>query len=417
MSKSIKIFLPALLTIIMVAAGLFCCHPDKGKPGKNVVFIVIDTLRADHLGCYGYFRDTSPNIDAFAGESVKFNRAYSHSPWTMPSVGTMFTSLHPRDHGIVEWRNSLEKKFYTIAEHFDDTGYKTIGITSHICFEKKYGFHQGFDKYHKEILKKGDSRNLASSDMVSDLAIKALGRYGEKPFFLFLHYFDPHNTYLQHKGFKFSKTLEGAYDSEIAFTDHHLGRVLDHLKSKNMLDNTIVAIVADHGEEFGDHGGRRHTRTLYDEVLRVPMLIKAPGFKPGQVDHVVPLIDIAPTLCSLAGISIPNQFHGAAFPFNENGFTLSEDREVIAEAKYKADKRGVVQGSLKFIHDRVSNTVELFDLLSDPKEQTNLAKDQEQVVDELNSKVELFYSKPGHEAGKSALDDQMKQKLESLGYL
>lgn len=431
-------------TISTIIFSLSGCEKKPTVP--NVLIICVDTLRADHLGRYGYSRNTSPNIDKLAKESALFTRAYSHSPWTKPSVASIFTSLNPKDHGIVGWENPLQERFLTIAEHFKENGYHTEGYVSHITFTPEYGFSQGFDVWNEEVLDKPDlHKKKCVSKELSDLAIAALNPSRSKPFFMFLHYFDPHNDYIPQKDFVFGKRQIDLYDGEIAFTDHHIGRVLKHLNKTGLIKNTIVVFVADHGEEFRDHGGLRHSKTLYEEVLHIPLIIRVPGFKPIRNDTVISEMDIAPTLCNLVNIPVPSEFKGKAINFESNMFNPRIDRIIIAEVfkkvimarsnkgkrKYfryrgqdasdyfnkKVDKRGVIDGKWKFIHNRDNETFEFYNLVADPKEQNNLYTEKSQRAMRLKALLHQYYLGPIEKAPWTEMDVEMKEKLKNLGYL
>ena len=172
---------------------------------RNVVLIVIDTLRADHLGAYGHARATSPRIDAFARESAVFERAYSHSPWTMPSVASMFTSLEPKDHGIADWKQPLDRGLLTLAEVLQARGFRTEGYVSHGVLSRLYQFDQGFDVYDASVVEGRLPREITTAREVTDLALQALERPLPEPFFLWVHYFDPHDAYLKHDGHDFGE--------------------------------------------------------------------------------------------------------------------------------------------------------------------------------------------------------------------
>ena len=247
----------------------------------------MDTTRADHIGSFGYERDTTPHLDRLAKQSTLFEQAYSHSPWTMPSMASMFTSLPPRDHGIVRWEQPLPTALITLAEHLQEHGMRTAAFVSHVIFQPEYNYNQGFEHYDDSVLKKGRPVQISSAKEISDLAISWIEENSDEPFFTWLHYFDPHSHYFGHPEFDFGSEAIDRYDSEIRYTDEHIGRVLGTLEQLDLWDNTIIIFVADHGEEFLDHGGRRHTKTLYNEVVRIPLTVYVPGFRPARIDTVV----------------------------------------------------------------------------------------------------------------------------------
>ena len=419
MKQSTGVVIFALVLLAAIGVCLATVDQAPAPRAKNVVFIVIDTLRADHLGVYGYERNTSPNIDRFAARGAVFDTAYSHSPWTMPSVASMFTAMPPSGHGIVNWRQPLSPKLLTLAEYLQESGFHTEAVVSHVIFRPKYHFDQGFDAYDYSVLAKGPSKYVSTAREVSDRAVAALDRMseGEQPFFLWLHYFDPHNEYLPHEGFDFGDKDVDLYDSEIAFTDRQLGRVFDKLTELDRWDDTVVVLIADHGEEFRDHGGRHHTRTLYNEVIRIPLIVAVPGFVPQRIEPVVAESDVAPTLVQLIGLPIPQPFVGRIFPFERDRFRVARDRSVIAETLHKADKRGVRQGRWKWIHDREKGTFQLFDEVDDFGEHTNLIDAHPDVARRLAIEVFQHYGAGRRLADEEEMTEQLTEQLKALGYL
>jgi arylsulfatase A-like enzyme len=383
----------------------------------NVVFIVVDTTRADHIGSYGYRRDTTPHIDRLAEKSTVFEQAYSHTPWTMPSVASLFTSLPPRDHGIVKWEQPLALEHLTLAEHLQAHGFLTAGFVSHLIFFPEYRFNQGFEHYDVSVLREGDPVELTTSREISDLAIRWLREEAHDPFFLWLHYFDPHGVYLQHEPYVWGDQAIDRYDSEIRHTDEQIGRVLSSLETLGMADDTIVVVVADHGEEFGDHGGIRHSKTLYDEVVRIPLVIYVPGFSPRRIDTIVSESDVAPTLCRLLGLPVPASFAGRAFAFDDDSFRVEEHRTVFMETLRLADKRGVRDGRWKLVIDRETGARMLFDLARDPGEKRNMTAERADVVARLERAIAEHYAQGRTQVDEHELSEPLREQLEALGYL
>jgi arylsulfatase A-like enzyme len=406
----------AALPVLVVAILLAGCSGHPAEP-TNVVFIVVDTLRADHLGCYGYTRPTTPNLDRLARQATVFERAYSHSPWTMPSVASMFTSLPPRDHGIVSWEQRLPLAHLTLAEHLRTHGFRTAGIVSHVILRPEYNFDQGFEYYEDAVLEEGNPVDISSSAEVSDAAISWLHEEARAPFFLWLHYFDPHARYLQHPFPAYGSRPVDRYDSEIRHVDEQLGRVLDALRALELWDDTVIVFVADHGEEFRDHGGTEHSTTLYDELVRIPLIVHVPGFAPQRVESVVSESDIAPTLCRLLDLPVPTRFGGRSLAFDETSFRVEQDRTVFMETLRKADKRGVRYGRWKLIHDRETGKRMLFDLEEDPSERRNVIEEHPAVAESLERAIAEHYARERTPVEERALPDRLREQLEALGYL
>ena len=300
---------------------------DPNPP--NVIIIGLDTLRADRLGCYGYARPTSPNMDAFAQKGILFEQAIASAPWTTPSFASIFTGLHPSRHqaGLFSKGFALNSHFVTLAEQIRATNRLTAAFTEGVCVRSQFGFSQGFDQYSDGVAP--DKQESGTVEKTMKDAVAWLDSYGHLPFFLFVHTYECHMPYMAPStwGLMFAtsdcadKAEDGVdwavteeekryvsdlYDGEIAYTDHWVGYLLDELKARQLLENTIVAIFADHGEEFWEHGGTGHVTTLYDEVLHVPMILYIPWEMsvPMRVKEQVAVTDLFATLHDLLGLPL-----------------------------------------------------------------------------------------------------------------
>jgi arylsulfatase A-like enzyme len=301
--------------------------------------VVVDTLRADRLGCYGAERDTSPSLDALARGGVRFERAYATAPWTKPAVASMFTGLYPAAHGAGRVKNALPEGARTLAEILREAGYRSAGVVSHDVVRAVNGFAQGFDRY---LESEAGGHDHVSTPGVTEQALAELADLaaGDAPFFLFVHYFDPHYNYKRHPGVGFAAEragrLDGSqplvslrrwgedlsdaelgflrdlYDEEIRFTDAGIGRLLEGLERSGRGGNTYVVATADHGEAFLEHGWLGHTRSLYDVLLRVPLLVRGPGLDPRVVEEPVSLVGLLPTVLDLLGVEPPQGLHGVS---------------------------------------------------------------------------------------------------------
>jgi arylsulfatase len=308
-----------------------CAHErdaSRPAPARNLIVYLVDTVRADHLGCYGYRLPTSPALDAFALEAVLFENAYAQSSWTKPAVASIFTGLRPWRHGANQRRQRLADEAVTLAEILAAAGYRTAGFITNPNVGGAFGFRQGFERYHAE-------REEQSGESVRRAAFDWLEARGEdaRPFFLYLHTVEPHSPYrdaLDRAG-EFGARLadpqiglrrhlralgDGSlraapetvselvalYDAEVAAADTSFGALLDELGRRGLADETIIVFVSDHGEEFADHGGFEHSRTLYEEVLRVPLIVRAPGFAPRRVAASAQHVDLLPTLLDLVAV-------------------------------------------------------------------------------------------------------------------
>lgn len=378
---------PLVLACAFAAAT---CAP-QAPPRLNILVVSIDTLRADHLGCYGYGRPTSPAIDAFAARSTLFENAHSSASWTLPSFASLFTSLYSTTHGCWKVDSRLESEHDTLAEHLRDAGWDTSLVVPHMFLSGQYGLQQGFVHVDDTLVRTAtESNKVVSSPAMTEKASAWLERKKrspeQSPFFLWVHYFDPHDLYLPHEGVseQFGTTEEiDLYDGEIRFVDDHVGRLLAKVDELYGLDKTVVAIVADHGEEFGEHGHRRHGYSLYQEAVRIPLVIHAPGMKPGRVQDLVSNIDFMPTLLELAGVAPRGRMEGRSLaPFLRGG-TLPP-RGALSEVRWHDDQdmRCWREGDLKLHEDRSKGGErdELYDLGADPKERTNLLETRTELV-------------------------------------
>ncbi len=415
----------ALLVPLALCALVACGRGGTNAPpapplaprARNVVLIVIDTLRADHLGTYGYARGTSPRIDAFARQAAVFERASSHSPWTMPSVASMFTSLEPKDHGIADWKQPLDARLLTLAEVLRARGFRAEGYVSHGVLSRLYQFDQGFDVYDSSVVEGRLPREISTAREVTDLALRALERPLPEPFFLWVHYFDPHDAYLKHPGHDFGERPHDRYDSEIAWTDAQVGRLLDGLERRGLMSSTAVALLSDHGEGFGAHRHLQHTVTLFEELLRIAFVLRVPGVAGQRVDDVVRAIDLAPTLLSLLGLPAPPEFKGLTVELRGGRFQASPARPVVAETQRFADLRALRLGRFKLIQDRAQGRARLFDLEADPDEQRNLARIQPDVVERLQGLLDAHYAGGSWSAPRRELPPDLERDLRSLGYI
>jgi arylsulfatase A-like enzyme len=426
--------LPALALFGLLAAGIVAglvagsggttAEPEswdtpvpKG-PAKNVVLIIVDTLRAQSLDTYGYERPTSPNMTRFFEHGVVFERAYTHAPWTKPSIATILTGRAPRDHGITQWEAVLDAKHVTLAEHTKDHGFETTAYVSHHALDPKTShFQQGFDVFDISIVKKGDPHKVISSADITDLGIAYLQDAPDEPFFLMLHYFDPHSYYQQHPDFVFGDTPLDKYDSEIAFFDHHLGRLFDALVAGGHMQDTVVALVSDHGDEFEEHGGKEHTTQLWNEVIGVPFMMRGPGIAPNQrVAGPVGLVDLTPTLAELAGLPQSPSFKGEPLPRDGMRF-VDPERTVVSETRRIQNRRAIVRGQWKLYVDLRTNEMQLFDVVADPREKNDVAADHPEVVESLTTALNDYYAAGTETATVIELSQDAKDALKQLGYL
>jgi arylsulfatase A-like enzyme len=454
---------------LLAIAGLNGCFsaPKKGLPAldkMNVVLIVVDTLATKHLGTYNPELKNSPAIDRLAADGIRFNRAYAPAPWTKPSIGGIMTGKVPTHHGLRGINDRLAPENQTLAEELSARGFKTAGFISHMLLLAREGFDQGFDKYQIYDFT-GNVHDAISSAKVSDLAINWLkserpGVNGgdTKNFFLFLHYFDPHYNYLHHAQFdrtawykgplkpginirklrKMAKSftpediryLIDLYHEEIAFTDYHIGRVLDSLKEFGLRENTLVILTADHGEEFFEHGWLGHTLTLYDELINVPLIFSLPGtLSPGIVDDPVSTIDIFPTLLNRSATKVAlTDVDGRDIDGLLRGEKATESRNLFAEVDFessriRAHKVGVGRDREKLIFNKEGGAYQFYDRATDKEERKDLYPQNPQGALQLKPTLDAYRAKQDEKGSEQAKEPALErtpeevEQLKSLGYM
>lgn len=412
---------PGLLGLSLF--GMLGCSTETPGPvplKPNILLIAVDTLRADHLGAFGYERNTTPNIDELVEKSLAFSRAYAPSPWTKPSVASIHTGLFPTAHTVERPHSALPSDVVTLAEILKGEGWQTASVTSNMLLDERYGYSQGFDSYDS-----GDAQGhrYVSTPGITAKAKQHLADFAntEEPFFLSLLYFDPHYDWRNHGLGIAAKTagrlngletikemrdmaatapgmseeeignIRDRYDEEIQFTDAGIGQVLAELNRLGLGDNTIVVFTADHGEEFLEHGWLGHTRFLFEGMIHVPLSVFDPrqGTPPAKpLDTPVSTVSVTPTIVELAGLDHVKYAFGAPslaplfgavddFPF---GPVFSEVNFVAGD-KVNAEKEshlmGVIDGDIKFIRHTNKPIFEAFNTRTDPLETLNLLREPE----------------------------------------
>ncbi len=390
----------------------------KGHP--NVILIIADTLRADAVGSQGGRPSASPALDQFAAEGVRFVDAYSQSTWTRPSIATILTSLYPSVHGLMHKLDPLPDQVTTLAEALKASGYWTAGFVSNINVAPVFNFQQGFDEYRyltpdfyfgatdsatRLAIYKGlrvmrerffrdriSFNNYYQDAQVVDAAVaRWLEERPPSPFFLLIHYMDPHDPYFEmpYNGKGVARVnnpdppaarkdeLHHLYMGDVTYLDRYLGVLMSRLKSLGLYEDSVVVVTADHGEEFQEHGGWWHGTTLYQEQVHVPLIVKrAHELQPGAVrSDIVRSVDVAPTLMTAAGLTAPREFAGRDLFSPPNG----EPEPLFAEEDFEGNVLASLRfGSWKVMTANPDNPrglkpVELYDLSRSPAEQQNLA--------------------------------------------
>lgn len=401
---------------------------SQGNYKTNCIVISIDTLRADHLGCYGYKEIKTPNIDALASEGALFSKAYTPVPVTLPSHCSIFTGLSPIGHGV---RNNgtfrLHDEQTTLAEIFQELGYRTGAFIGAFVLDNRFGLNQGFEVYN-DNLANGEEKsvffyNERPAEKVIDSAINWIGQTDDRPFFAWIHCFDPHAPYAPPSPY-LERYSNLPYDGEIVYIDDMMGKLFRFLKKKRLFDSTLICFTADHGEGLGEHEEKTHAIFIYDATLHVPLIFHLPGkVSSGLViDKEVNLTDIFPTILSLIGIQYNNSVHG--IPLFDNEMLDERKTELYCETFYPlynhkwSPLEGIRTGDWKYIKAPRS---ELYNLSEDQKELNNLFGKNPQIVEKmeklLNAKKQLLENTGVTKNARMKLDSDTREKLESLGYI
>jgi arylsulfatase A-like enzyme len=428
------------------------CGKRQHAKKPNIILITLDTTRADRLGCYGYRRQTSPNIDKLAEESVLYTRAIAPSSWTLPSHASLFTGKFTSSHGArydpegpllltdaisgpESWdayrARGLAQNEVTLAEVLKETGYTTAAVVGGPWMKRIFGLNKGFDYYNDSQISTVNGR-LASQ--VTTSALNWLERRREKKFFLFLNYFDPHGPYSPPEGFALrflpkgtnftgrEPTLEetnALYDAEILYMDHYIGRFLQKLKVENLYNDTLIIVTSDHGELFGEHGKFGHGHYLYQEELHVPLFIKYPAgeVSPKRTDLRAQLTDILPMIYERVGITIPGNIQGTS-PSQIKHPIIAETYPLPLISK-DGSWQSIFEGDFKFIWNS-KNQHMLFNLKDDPEENVNIIVQDSKRTERMWAQMEQYLAKlpkPGLAVPAGEPDDQTKEALKSLGYV
>jgi arylsulfatase A-like enzyme len=416
---------PTAALSVLAAATFGCSDPvDPGPPPeiRNVLLISIDTLRADHMGIYGFDRDTTPNLDSLARDGTLFRSAVSSAPITLPSHSTLFTGKYPTAHGVHDNNTAgLREAHTTLAEILKAEGFLTHAIVSGAPLASRYGLDQGFDRYQDDLVRSPNGSYLERpAELSAARAVEFLRRHGDQRFFLFLHLFDPHDVYAPPSPYS-EQYRDDPYAGEIAYADNAVGQVLAELKGLKLYDSTLIVFVSDHGESRGQHGEPSHTFFIYQATQHVPLIIRAPGFPSGQtVDSLVGLVDVMPSVLGLLGLAPPAGLAGIDLAPEVRGERVARGErhlylESLVPTKIGCNPvLGVVGERWKYIH---TTRPELYDLSADPAETTNLALVEPAQARALLAELEGYLA--GAEKGQQIefeVDGQIQRALAALGY-
>jgi arylsulfatase A-like enzyme/Flp pilus assembly protein TadD len=425
-----------IVCALLAVATLRAAAQTPEKPALNLVLITIDTLRADHVGCYGYKQIKTPNIDGLASDGVRFERAFTPVPVTLPSHSAMLTGTYPMLSGMHDFSgNKLSPQQPTLAAVLKQAGYATGAVIGAAVLDSRFGLNQGFDFYYDHFdFSRLDESNLDEMErpgnVVADLALDWLGKNSQKKFFLWMHLYDPHYPYRPPEPYS-REYASQPYDGEIAFADEQVGRLLRFLKEKGLYQNTMIVLTGDHGESLGEHGEKTHGFFIYNATMHVPLIIRLPGQSAGQTTvqtktHTAPdpvsTVDLMPTMLSAAGIEVPAQVQGTNLLPVLQGKSADRDRSLYGETFLPrlhfnwSELRGTENAKFHFI---AAPRPELYDLAKDPGEVHNLLPEKKAVAEEMRAKLAGLiqeYSAGKELAEKTGLDPALMERLKSLGY-
>lgn len=452
----------ALLFVIAIASQMQFAGPTRPKGSAqdiaalrertdlNVVFLLVDTLRADRLGAYGYTRPTSPAIDALARSGIMFRHVYSQSSWTKTSMASLWTGTYPARNGVLRYDHALPEEALLPAEILRDAGLRTAGIWRNGWVAPNFGFQQGFEFYLSP--KPGRARaqlqrshpspdSLSGTDEdVADSATAFLDSYGRERFLLYLHYMDLHQYVFDDSALDFGNGYSDAYDKSIRWIDRVIGALVAQLEERGLLDRTVIVLASDHGEAFREHGFEGHARDLHREVVEVPFVIALPfQLEPGiVVEQRVANADIWPTLLDLLGLPpLPGADGKSLMPLVEHaaGIAAEAPAELVARPIYsQLDQRwgapkakpdplvGVTDGNLRFFLpvDRPQRA-SLFDTAADPRELNDMQAQRGEDVARLRKLADGYLENSESPWGKAPLkveiDELRLNQLRALGYI
>jgi arylsulfatase len=405
--------------------------------------ITLDTTRTDRLGCHGYPHPTSPHLDQLASQAVIYKRAVSTSSWTLPAHASLFTGKFTASHGArydpdgplrltdgiegpAAWRQyrarGLGPNEATLAVLLRDAGYATGAVVAGPWMKRIFGLHRGFEYYDDDRI--GTVNGRAGED-VTRTALHWMDRLPKQPFFLFLNYYDPHAPYAPPEEFArpFSPEngddLGALYDGEIRYMDHHLGRLLEGLRTRHLYDSTLIVVTADHGELLGEHGKFGHGDYLFQEEIHVPFIVKYPRGEasPRETDTPVQLVDVLPMILDRLELPVPPSVQGGVPP--DTGHPIVAEVHPLPFSSPDGEWRAILHAPYKYVWNSQGNH-RLFNLENDPKESVNLLETEVEKAARLESALVRYLAAlppPGDAGAPAEVDEETLRALRSLGYV
>jgi len=383
-------------------AGSTAAQPEAAEPKRperyNVLLLLVDSMRAD-MPWAGYPRDIAPNLTALEKESVSYTRGYAVSSYTAKSVAAVLSGKYPSTlfRSAPFFTRYPESNLF-LAELLQSAGVYTASAHAHMYMRRGVGFDQGFDKWElvDGITFDNKTDNHVTSHKLTPLAIELLeAKPADRPFFMYLHYMDPHDVYVKHAEADFGSKLRDRYDSEMFYTDLWIGKLLEYMKSKPWWDETVVIVSADHGEAFGEHGMHRHAFELWNVLTQVPLFFRIPGVPARRIETPRSHVDIAPTVLELMNNKAPNDFIGVSLVDELRGGE-AKPRPVLLELPADTnnpERRALISGDYKLLVFESGWRTDLYNLKDDPGETKNLAKEQPEKLAELKREFDAEWSK------------------------
>lgn len=421
-----------IVAAIFLWAGTCFFSPSllAAEVRPNVILVTIDTLRADHVGCYGYKDVQTPTIDALARGGARFTHAYSPVPITLPSHSALLTGSFPMVTGMHDFSgNKLPATAETLAEVLRQNGYATAAFIGSAVLDSRFGLNQGFETYFdhfdfSRLLEINLDQMARRGDVVVDEALNWLKLSPRRPFLLWVHLYDPHHPYTPPEPFA-TQYRSHPYDGEIAYADSQLGRLNSFLKQMGVLDPAVFVVAGDHGEGLGEHGEKTHGFFIYNSTVHVPLIMKLPGTGPRVIDNEVSLVDVMPTILQALKVSVPAGVQGRSLLGQIQGRPASAPSNVYAESYLPllhfrwSQVRSLQSRGMKYIE---TTRPEIYDLQNDPKELKNLYPTRQalghEMRDRLNGLIRRLTPAGGSPTGERELTDPaLLERLKSLGYV
>lgn len=390
----------------------FVPMPRTMQKPKRVLLIVVDALRSDRLSCYGYEKKTTPNIDLLAREGVRFTNAYSASPTTRYAFPILLTG---RSLPEIHWNREvhplgIREENTTIAEVMRDEGFETAAFLTYYGMRKPSGIVQGFE-HVDESLARPLSRfwKATTSEDVVDHLINWIETREQENWFAFVHFMDPHSTYVKHEGIpRFGSGYSGRYDGEVFYTDRAIGRLLRRMKELGLDRDTAIVLMSDHGEMLGAHGAMTHGNIVWQEVLRIPLIVVSPGLEPGEVSCPASHVDVAPTILNLVGIDGRQHGMTASTLVPHLLGSCDSEREITSEI---GSYRVLVGPRYKMIYRAKSQVYQLYDIIADPQEAQEISAERPEVLAQMKERLLAWEEYRVSKQIVKALDDSIVDKV------